>query len=59
MNLLEIPHFVRDKDVNNYVKKLLALVHGGIVWMDMIVSIDVDLIAKITSLPTDGENPKQ
>jgi hypothetical protein len=45
MNLLEIPHFGWGKDVNNCVKQLLALVHGGILWMDRLVSIDVDLIA--------------
>jgi hypothetical protein len=44
MNLLEIPHFGRGKDVNACVKQLLELVHGGILWMDMLVSIDVDLI---------------
>jgi hypothetical protein len=59
MNLLEIPHFGRGKDVNACVKQLLALVHGGILWMDRPVSIDVDLIAEITGFPTDGENPEQ
>jgi hypothetical protein len=59
MNLLEIPHFGWGKDVNNCVKQLLALVHGGILWMDRPVSIDVDLIAEITGMPTDGENPSQ
>jgi hypothetical protein len=57
MNLLEIPHFGRGKYVNNCVKQLLELVHGGILWMDMSISIDVDLTAEITGLPTDGENP--
>jgi hypothetical protein len=57
MNLLEIPHFGRGKDVNNCVKKLLEVVHGGILWLDTQVSIDVDLIAKITGLPTNGEKP--
>jgi hypothetical protein len=59
MNLLEIPSFWGGKDVNNCVKQLLALVHGGILWMDRPVSIDVDLIAEITGFPTDGENPEQ
>jgi hypothetical protein len=45
MNLLEIPHFETWKDVNSYVKQLLFLVHGGILWMDKKVSIDVYLIA--------------
>jgi hypothetical protein len=43
--------------VNSYVKKLFALVHGGILWVERHVSIDVDLIADITGLPTDGEKP--
>jgi hypothetical protein len=55
MNLLEIPHFGRGKEVNNCVKHLLAIIHGGILWLDTQVSIDVDLIAKITGLPTNGE----
>jgi len=29
--------------------------HGRILWLDTQVSIDVDLIAKITGLPTNGE----
>jgi hypothetical protein len=51
MNLLEIPHFGRGKGVNSCVKQCLALVHGGILWMYIHVSIDVDLIAYITVLP--------
>jgi hypothetical protein len=58
MNLLEIPHFGRGKYVNACVKQLLALVHGGILWMERHVSIDVDLIAEITGLLTDGEKPE-
>jgi hypothetical protein len=54
MNLLEIPHFGRGKDVNSCVKQLLALVHRVILWMERHVSIDVDLIAEITGLPIDG-----
>jgi hypothetical protein len=57
MNLLEILHFGRGKDVNNCVKQLLAVIHGGILWLDMPVSIDVKLIAKIGGLPTNGEQP--
>jgi hypothetical protein len=58
MNLLDIPNFGRGKDVNSYVKHILALVHGGILWMDMHVSIDVDFIAEIIGLPIDGEKPE-
>jgi len=34
---LEIPHFGRGKDMDNCMKKLLELVHGGILWMDILV----------------------
>jgi hypothetical protein len=54
MNLLEITHFRRGKDVNACVKKLLTLVHWGVLWMEILVSIDVYLITEITSFPTDG-----
>jgi hypothetical protein len=59
MNLLEIPHFGRGKDVNACVKKLLERVHGGFLWMDRPIPIDVDLIVKITGMPTDGVKPEQ
>jgi len=59
MNLLEIPHFGKGKDVNKCVKKLLVVMHGGILWLNRPVSIDIELIAKITGLPTDGEKPVQ
>jgi hypothetical protein len=58
MNLLEIPHFGCGKDVGNCVKQLLERVHGGILWMDRSVHIDVDLIEKITGFPTSGVKPE-
>ena len=54
---MEIPHFGRGKDVNACVKKLLDLVHEGILWMNRPISIDVELIVEITGLPTDGAKP--
>jgi len=57
MNLLEIPHFGRGNDANSSFKKLLAYIHGGILWMDIPVSIDVNLIAEIIGLPTDKAKP--
>jgi hypothetical protein len=57
MNLQEIPHFGRGKYVNAYVKQLLGLVHGGILWMERSVPLDVDFFAETTVLPTDGEKP--
>jgi hypothetical protein len=59
MNLLDIPHFGHGKHINGCVKQLLARVHGGILWMDRPVPINVDLIATITGLPMDGEKPEK
>jgi hypothetical protein len=59
MNLLEIPHFGRGKDANAYMKQLLALVHGGVLWMEKLILIDVDLIIEITGFPIVGENPEK
>jgi hypothetical protein len=51
MNLLDISHFGRGKNINACVKQLLSRVHGGVLWMDRPVPINVDL-AVITRLPT-------
>jgi hypothetical protein len=59
MNLLDIPHFGHGKNVGLCVKQLLSRVHGGILWMDRIVLIDVALIAKITRFPTIGAQPEE
>jgi hypothetical protein len=45
--------------VNNCVKQLLAVLHGGFLWLDEPVSIDVELISFITGLPSNGEKPTQ
>jgi hypothetical protein len=57
LNLLEIPHFGRGKEANNCVKKLMVVLHGGFLWLEEPVSIDVELISFITGLPTMGESP--
>jgi hypothetical protein len=59
MNLLDITHFGRSKNVGLCVKQLLDKVHGGIMWMDRMVPIDVALIAKITRFPTIGAQPNE
>jgi hypothetical protein len=59
MNLLDIPHFELGKYINACVKQLLERVHGGILWMDRSVLINVDLIQEITGLPIDGEKSKK
>jgi hypothetical protein len=59
MNLLDIPHFGHGKHINGCVKQLLERVHGGVLWMDRPMPINVDLIATITGLPMDGEKPEK
>jgi hypothetical protein len=59
LNLLDIPHFGRGRDVNNCVKKLMEVTHRGYLWVEEPVSIDVELISYITGLPSRGENPAQ
>jgi hypothetical protein len=43
--------------VNACVKFLLTCVHGGYLWLDMPISIDKDLIARITNVPSQGQDP--
>jgi hypothetical protein len=39
------------------VKQLLAVTHGGDIWMDRPIPITMDLIAQITGLPSWGMDP--
>jgi hypothetical protein len=59
LNLLDIPQFVRGRDVNKCVKKLMVVTHGGYLWVEDTVSIDIELIVFITGLPSQGESPIQ
>jgi hypothetical protein len=56
---LDIPHFVRGRDINNCIKQLVAVTHRGYLWVKEPVSIDVELIAFITGLPSRGESLAQ
>jgi hypothetical protein len=52
--LLDIPHFGRGKEVNNYIKQLMAVLHGGFLRLEEPISIDVELIAFIIGLPSNN-----
>jgi hypothetical protein len=41
--------------VNNCVRKLLVVLHGGFFWLEE----PIELIAFITGLPSNGEKPMQ
>jgi len=57
LNLLEIPHFGWSTKINACVKVLLSCVHGRALCLDPLISIDIALIALITKLPKEGEDP--
>jgi hypothetical protein len=57
LGLLKIPHFGRGQYALACVKQLLAVTHGGDVWLDKPVPINVELIMQITGLPTWGMDP--
>jgi hypothetical protein len=58
LGLLKIPHFGRGQYATACVKQLLAVMHGGDIWLDKPVPITVELITQITGLPTRGMDPK-
>jgi hypothetical protein len=57
LNLFDIPHFGWSQEINACVKMLLSCVHGGYLWLDRPISIDIDLIVHITGLPSQGLDP--
>jgi hypothetical protein len=57
LGLLKIPHFGRGRYAMTCTKKLLAVVHGGDIWLDKPIPITVELITEITGLPTEGMDP--
>jgi hypothetical protein len=59
LGLLDLPHFGRGQYANSCVKQLMAVTHGGYIWLEQLVSIDVELIAHITGLPSRGMDPTQ
>ena len=59
LGLLDIPHFGRGRDAKKYFNKLMVITHEGYLWLEQVVSIDMDLTAYITRLPTWGETPTQ
>jgi hypothetical protein len=59
INLLDISHFGRGHDVNKCFKKLMEVIHGGYLWVEEPISIDVEIISFIIGLPSRGENPMQ
>jgi hypothetical protein len=54
LGLLQLPHFGRGQYETTCIKKLLAVTHGGDIWLDRPIPIIVDLIVQIIGLPIRG-----
>ena len=48
LSLMYMSHLHRSREVNPCVKQLLVSFHGGCLWLDKKINVDVDLIATIT-----------
>jgi hypothetical protein len=59
LNLLDIPHFGRGQDVKKCINQLMEVTHGGFLWLEEPIYIDVELISFITGLPCQGKSLMQ
>ena len=57
LSLMHMLHFGRSVEVNACVKKLLVSFHGGYLWLNQNIYVDVELISTITRLPLAGVDP--
>jgi hypothetical protein len=57
LGLVYLPHFGSGQHVTTCIKQFLEIMHGGDIWLENIMSIDVELIANITGLPSRGMDP--
>ena len=58
LKMLNVPHFGRIMQMTVVVKKLLVLVHDGHLWIgSQRITIDGELIHRITGLPMEGHDP--
>jgi hypothetical protein len=55
--LPKLPHFGKGQYATTCVKQLLAVTHGGDIWLDKTVPLIIELIAQITGLPIRGMDP--
>jgi hypothetical protein len=54
---MNIPHFGRHQEVNACVKLLLSRYHGGYLWLESRITVDLTQINQITGLSMQGPNP--
>jgi hypothetical protein len=58
LNVMKIPHFGRHQEVNACVKMLLSCYHGGYLWLNHRITVDLTLINQITGLSMQGPDPQ-
>jgi hypothetical protein len=54
---MKITHFGRHQEVNVCVKLLLSCYHGGYLWLNRRITLDSNLINRITGLSMQGPDP--
>jgi hypothetical protein len=59
LNVMKIPHFGRHQEVNACVKLLLSYYHGGYLWLNCHITVDLMLINRITGLSMQGPDPQK
>jgi hypothetical protein len=59
LNIIKIPHFGKHQEVNACVKLLLSCFHGGYLWLDRCITVDLELIHRITELSMQGPDPQE
>jgi hypothetical protein len=58
LNVMNIPHFGRCQEVNACIKLLLSYYHGGYLWLNYCIAVDLNLINRITGLSMQGPDPE-
>jgi hypothetical protein len=58
LNVMKIPHFGRNQEVNACVNLLIACYHGGYLWLDRHITVDPTLIHRIIGLCMQGPDPQ-
>ena len=58
LNVMKIPHFGRHQEVNAYVTFMLSCFHGGYLWLDRCITVDLTLIHRIIELIMQGPDPQ-
>jgi hypothetical protein len=57
LNVMKIPLFGRHQEVNACVRLLLSCYHGGYLWLDCHITMDLILINRINRISMQGPDP--